>query len=165
MFWSTFWRYRPRSGSARLNLIDSRKVRPTCWFKHFAVRSVGCCVSHVLCQDSSSEDDEDEFGPSVVGKEKRVASERCVIGYNVASLPAAHMNIANRLDVASTAAHGCLAAELTSSPALSRVQRAMSRLTTNRNSRSSDLLAITRPNQSGSKSSQAPKTAGAEARG
>ncbi|CAM9512923.1 unnamed protein product [Scytosiphon promiscuus] len=27
-------------------------------------------------QESSSEDDEDEFGPSVVGKEKRVASER-----------------------------------------------------------------------------------------
>lgn len=32
----------------------------------------------VVRQDSSSEDDEDDFGPSVVGKEKRVASVRYV---------------------------------------------------------------------------------------
>lgn len=37
--------------------------------------TVGLCV---VCQESSSEDDDDDFGPNVAGKEKRVASERCV---------------------------------------------------------------------------------------
>ena len=42
--------------------------------------SWGLFQSHVLLvrQSSSSEDDEDDFGPSVAGKEKRVASERYV---------------------------------------------------------------------------------------
>lgn len=34
-------------------------------------------VFAVVFQDSSSDEDEDDVGPAVVGKEKRVASERC----------------------------------------------------------------------------------------